>query len=74
MRLEAVDAEPARLRGYAGSIVMCLNETTLTLEDDVIAKVRDEARRTGRPLKTIINDAIRRGRTRRDQGSGPRSA
>lgn len=44
--------------------------TTLTLEDDVIARVRDEAR-PGRPLKTIINDAIRRGMTRGDQGSRP---
>lgn len=35
--------------------------TTLTLEDDVAARLREAARRTGRPLKTIVNDAIRAG-------------
>lgn len=35
--------------------------TTLTLEDDVAARLRDVARRTGRPLKAVVNDAIRAG-------------
>lgn len=35
--------------------------TTLTLEDDVAARLRDAARRTGRPLKAVVNDAIRAG-------------
>ena len=35
--------------------------TTLTLEDDVMAQLRDAARRTGRPLKVVVNDAIRAG-------------
>lgn len=35
--------------------------TTLTLEDDVAARLRQEARRSGRPLKTVVNDAIRAG-------------
>lgn len=35
--------------------------TTLTLEDDVVARLRDAARSTGRPLKTVVNDAIRAG-------------
>lgn len=35
--------------------------TTLTLEDDVMARLRDASRRTGRPLKVVVNDAIRAG-------------
>lgn len=35
--------------------------TTLTLEDDVVARLRDASRRTGRPLKVVVNDAIRAG-------------
>jgi hypothetical protein len=35
--------------------------TTLTLDDDVAAGIRREARRTGRPVKTVVNDAIRAG-------------
>lgn len=35
--------------------------TTLTLEDDVAARLREEARRQGRPFKDIVNDAIRAG-------------
>ncbi len=35
--------------------------TTLTLEDDVVARLRDATRRTGRPLKAVVNDAIRAG-------------
>lgn len=35
--------------------------TTLTLEDDVADRLHDAVRRTGRPLKTVVNDAIRAG-------------
>jgi len=35
--------------------------TTLTLEDDVAARLRAEARRTGRPFKTLVNEALRAG-------------
>jgi len=44
--------------------------TTVTLEDDVAAKLRAEARRTGKPFKTILNECLRvalaagRGRAR----------
>ena len=39
--------------------------TTLTLEDDVVAKLREEARRTGRPFKVVVNEAIRDGLSQR---------
>jgi predicted transcriptional regulator len=39
--------------------------TTLTLEDDVMARLREEARRSGRPFKTVVNEAIRAGLGRR---------
>ncbi|HEX5071057.1 MAG TPA: hypothetical protein VFV78_12650 [Vicinamibacterales bacterium] len=35
--------------------------TTLTLDPDVAAKLKAQARRTGRPFKSVVNDAIRRG-------------
>ncbi len=42
--------------------------TTLTLEDDVIAKIRAEMRRSGRSFKETVNDLLRAALTaRRDQ-------
>jgi len=35
--------------------------TTLTLDDDVAAKLRSESRKTGRSFRDVVNDAIRRG-------------
>lgn len=35
--------------------------TTLTLDDDVAAKLRAEARESGRPFREVVNDTIRRG-------------
>jgi hypothetical protein len=33
--------------------------TTLTLDEDVAARLKAEARRTGRPLKTVVNERLR---------------
>jgi hypothetical protein len=33
--------------------------TTVTLDDDVAAKLRAEARRTGKPFKTVLNECVR---------------
>jgi hypothetical protein len=41
--------------------------TTLTLEDDVAARLQAEARRTGRPFKAIVNDHLRRSLAQRAQ-------
>ncbi len=35
--------------------------TTLTLDDDVAAKLRAEARASGRSFRDVVNDAIRQG-------------
>jgi hypothetical protein len=35
--------------------------TTLTLEEDVAVKVRQEMRRTGKGLKAVVNGALRLG-------------
>jgi hypothetical protein len=35
--------------------------TTLTLDDDVAAKLRAESRRAGRPFKEIVNETLRSG-------------
>lgn len=35
--------------------------TTLTLDDDVSAKLREETRRSGRPFKQVVNDCLRLG-------------
>jgi hypothetical protein len=33
--------------------------TTLTLDDDVAARLRAESRRTGRPFKQVVNERLR---------------
>ncbi len=35
--------------------------TTLTLDDDVAAKLRAQARRTGISFRDVVNDVLRRG-------------
>lgn len=35
--------------------------TTLTLDDDVAAKLKAESRRAGRPFKEIVNETLRGG-------------
>ena len=35
--------------------------TTLTLDDDVAAKLKAEQRRAGQSLREIVNEALRRG-------------
>jgi hypothetical protein len=35
--------------------------TTLTLDDDVAAKLKAESRRVGRPFREIVNETLRRG-------------
>ncbi len=37
--------------------------TTLTLDDDVIAKVREDMRRTGKSFKETVNESLRIGLT-----------
>lgn len=43
------------------------HRTTLTLEEDVMDRLRGEVHRTGRPLKVIVNDALRAGLEGREQ-------
>jgi hypothetical protein len=33
--------------------------TTLTLEEDVAARIQSEARRLGRPFKAVVNELLR---------------
>jgi len=35
--------------------------TTLTLDDDVAAKLKSLARRTGRAFRDVVNETLRRG-------------
>jgi plasmid stability protein len=35
--------------------------TTLTLDDDVAAKLKAESRRAGRSFRDVVNDTLRRG-------------
>lgn len=37
------------------------HRTTLTLDDDVAARLEREVHRTGRPYRSVVNDALRRG-------------
>jgi hypothetical protein len=38
--------------------------TTLTLDDDVAAKLKSLSRRSGRAFREVVNDALRRGLAR----------
>ena len=42
--------------------------TTLTLDDDLARVLADEAHRTRRPFKVVVNDALRRGVARAASG------
>ncbi len=35
--------------------------TTLTLDDDIAAKLQAESRRTGRSFRVVVNEALRHG-------------
>jgi hypothetical protein len=39
--------------------------TTLTLDDDVAARLQAESRKTGRPFKTVVNEYLRAGLAQR---------
>jgi plasmid stability protein len=45
--------------------------TTLTLDDDVAAKLKSEARRSSRSFRDVVNDALRRGLTSRREARHP---
>jgi hypothetical protein len=47
--------------------------TTLTLDDDVAAKLKAESRRSGRPFREIVNETLRRGLAH-GHGRGTRQA
>lgn len=39
--------------------------TTLTLDDDVATRLQAEARRSGRPFKSVVNEYLRAGLAQR---------
>ncbi len=45
--------------------------TTLTLEDDVAAALRKAMRKRRRPLKAVVNEALRAGLAALDQTPAP---
>jgi hypothetical protein len=46
--------------------------TTLTLDEDIAAKLKAESRKTGRPFRDTVNACLRAGLTRRKQGDSAR--
>jgi hypothetical protein len=46
--------------------------TTLTLDDDVAARLRTAVKRQGRPFRAVVNDALRAGLARIDERTPPR--
>jgi hypothetical protein len=42
--------------------------TTLTLDEDVAAKLRSETRKTGKPFKQVVNEMLREGLLARRTG------
>jgi hypothetical protein len=43
--------------------------TTLTLDDDLAAKLRAEARHSGKPVKQIVNECLRLGLSARSEAA-----
>ena len=43
--------------------------TTLTLDDDVAAKLKAETKRTGKPFKQVVNEYLRRALFAKKSGS-----
>ena len=50
---------------------MMFMRTTLTLEDDVLKAAKRKARKEDRPLKDVINDALRQGLALCEAPRGP---
>ena len=46
----------------------------MTLDDDVAAKLKADARRSGRSFKEVVNDVLRRGLVAYDSGDAARIA
>ena len=46
------------------------SRTTLTLDDDVAARLAQEARARGVPYRTVVNEALRAGLERRREPPG----
>ncbi len=46
--------------------------TTLTIEDDVAALLEREVRRTGKPLKQVVNRLLRSGLQQTAASGGPK--
>ena len=45
--------------------------TTLTLDDDLAATLKEQARRADQPFKQVVNDTLRRGLSPAPAGEGP---
>jgi hypothetical protein len=45
--------------------------TTLTLDEDVAAGIRQEVRRSGRPFRQVVNDLLRTALHMRQRPSSP---
>jgi hypothetical protein len=45
--------------------------TTLTLDDDVAARIKAEVRRSGKPLKAVVNECLRLALSRRARRVAP---
>jgi hypothetical protein len=45
--------------------------TTLTLDEDVAARLKAEARRSGKPFRTVVNESLRVGLASRRRGPAP---
>ena len=59
-------SRPSKSQGTAVDIMMPHRyhhgvRTTLTLDDDVVAKLRARVRGSGKPFREIVNEALRRG-------------
>jgi hypothetical protein len=64
-------APSAHLDAYSGRHHDAFMRTTLTLDPDVARMIEQEVHRVRKPLKQVVNDALRRGLT---SSTGPKPA
>jgi hypothetical protein len=46
--------------------------TTVTLDEDIVTKLVNEAHRTGVPFRQVLNDALRRSLNQPQRSRGPK--
>lgn len=53
-------------------IMMFMGRTTVSIDDDLLTRLREEAQRRKRPMRSVVNEALRVGLTRLSEAADDR--